>query len=156
IAPLIPYTIRGAIWYQGENNAGRGDSFYRPLFETMIRDWRSRWGQGEVPFLWVQLPDFIQRGPPSVWSEVEGGQLQSLELRRTGMAITIDIGNPNDIHPTNKHDVGVRLATAARHVAYGENITWSGPLFFEASREETGVRVWFEQAGAGLRTGDNG
>lgn len=154
IAPLIPFSIRGALWYQGENNAGRGDTFYRGLFETMIRDWRSRWGQGDFPFLWVQLPNFIQRGPRSAWSEVQEAQLQSLELSRTGMAVTIDIGNPNDIHPTNKRDVGLRLAVAARHVAYQEDIVWIGPLFRQASREDDGVRLWFEAAGAALKTRD--
>ncbi len=150
IAPLTPYPIKGAIWYQGESNANanpNGASLYARAFQGMIRDWRRAWGEGDFPFLYVQLANY--RANPS-WPELREAQRETLSLANTGMAVTIDIGNPANIHPTNKQDVGLRLALAARAVAYGEKLEYSGPLFRQALREAGGMRVWFEHTGGGL------
>lgn len=152
IAPLTPYAIRGAIWYQGESNTGPTRApIYARLFQTMIRDWRRAWGQGDFPFLFVQLANFGKTAPGSQWPEVREAQLDTLSLAKTGMAVTIDIGNPNDIHPTNKQDVGLRLGLAARAIAYGENIVYSGPIFRSAAPMEGALRLHFDFAGSGLQ-----
>ncbi|MBI1895450.1 MAG: sialate O-acetylesterase, partial [Acidobacteria bacterium] len=151
IAPLTPMAIRGVIWYQGESNAGRARAFlYERLFGAMIQDWRRAWAQGDFPFLFVQLANYGRTGPDSHWPELREAQLKTLALRNTGMAVTIDIGNPDDIHPTNKQDVGKRLALAARAVAYGEKLVHSGPLFRTAAPEGGALRVWFDHIGGGL------
>ncbi len=152
IAPFVGYGIRGAIWYQGEANAGGGVLYHR-LFETMIRDWREAWGQGEFPFLYAQLPNYRKNDG---WAELQDSQRRTLGLRNTGMAITIDIGDPTNIHPTGKVDVGNRMARVARAVVYGERITYSGPLFREVTHEVGALRVWFEQTGGSLKTKDGG
>lgn len=152
IAPLTPFPIRGAIWYQGESNASRERApLYRRLFETMIEDWRRAWGAGDFPFLFVQLANF-KTGPDSHWPDLREAQRQTLELRNTGMAVTIDIGNPTDIHPKNKQEVGRRLALAARAIAYGEKIEYSGPVFQQATPEGSALRVSFTHAEGGLAT----
>jgi sialate O-acetylesterase len=152
IAPLVPYAIKGAIWYQGESNADVSKApYYNRLFETMIRDWRTAWGQGDFPFLFVQLANF-KTGPNSRWPELREAQSDALVLRNTGMAVTVDIGNPEDIHPRNKQDVGARLAVAARALAYGEkDLEYSGPLFRQANLEGETIRVWFDHAATGLK-----
>ncbi len=151
IAPLTPYAIRGAIWYQGENNASRKRSYvYRRLFPAMIQDWRNAWGKGDFPFLFVQLANYGKNVPTSQWPELREAQTMTLRLANTGMAVTIDIGNPNDIHPTNKQDVGIRLGLAARAIAYGEKIVYSGPLYRQAIREGGQLRLWFDSVGGGL------
>lgn len=151
IAPLTPYAIRGAIWYQGENNAAKKRSYvYRRLFQAMIRDWRRAWGQGDFPFLFVQLANYGKNSPASQWPELREAQTMALELANTGMAVTIDIGNPANIHPTNKQDVGLRLGLAARAIAYGEKIVYSGPIFRQAAREGASLRLWFDHVGGGL------
>ena len=153
IAPLVPYAIRGVIWYQGESNAGAARApVYHRLFSTMIRDWRQAWGQGDFPFLFVQLANYGKTGPGSQWPELREAQLQTLALRNTGMAVTVDIGDPADIHPTNKQDVGLRLALAARAIAYGEKLEYSGPIFRNVTREGRALRVWFDHAESGLKT----
>lgn len=155
IAPLTPYTIRGAIWYQGESNANNLAWLYRTLFEAMIRDWRQAWGQGDFPFLYVQLANYAKATPGGYWSLVQEAQLKTLELRNTGMAVTIDIGEAEDIHPKNKQDVGLRLALAARALVYGEKLVYSGPVFRQAVREGNRLRLYFDHTGSGLR-GRNG
>lgn len=151
IAPIAPYAIRGVIWYQGESNADAAKApHYNRLFETMIRDWRAAWGQGDFPFLFVQLANY-KTGPNSRWPELREAQTQALALRNTAMAVTIDIGDPNDIHPRNKQDVADRLALAARAIAYGEKLVYSGPLFRSAHREGAAIRVWFDHTGGGLQ-----
>ncbi|MFM7181228.1 MAG: sialate O-acetylesterase [Verrucomicrobiales bacterium] len=133
IAPVIPYAIRGAIWYQGENSCHPGASedydFQLPL---LIEDWRGRWGQGDFPFAWVQLPFFKEKSdepnPPSDWANVREGMLRSLSVSNSGMVITIDTGDANNIHPADKQPVGKRLAIWAKAKVYGENIPYSGPL----------------------------
>ncbi|MEZ5353507.1 MAG: sialate O-acetylesterase [Bryobacteraceae bacterium] len=161
--PLLQYGIKGAIWYQGESNANRIEApLYKRLFETMIQDWRSRWGIGDFPFFFVQLANFAKAGSPEDWVLVQEAQAQTLELRKTGMAVITDIGNPNDIHPRNKQDVGARLALLAKHIAYGERIPYTSAMMRQVTREtattgDRGVklRVWFDQA-EGLKTRDGG
>jgi sialate O-acetylesterase len=149
IAPLTPFAIRGVIWYQGEANSGPDRApLYARLFQTMIRDWRNDWAQGDFPFLFVQIANW-NSAAEDLWPEVRNAQRQALALNNTGMAVTIDIGDPDDIHPKNKQDVGLRLALAARAIAYGEKIEWSGPLYRQLTPEEHALRVWFDHA-AGL------
>jgi sialate O-acetylesterase len=144
IAPLTPYPIKGAIWYQGESNASPARApVYARAFQGMIRDWRRAWGEGDFPFFFVQLANF--KANPS-WPEIREAQRQTLSLVNTGMAVTIDVGNPTNIHPTDKQDVGLRLALAARAVAYGEKIEYAGPMFRQAARECGSMRVWFDHA----------
>ena len=152
VAPLLPYAIRGTIWYQGENNASRGQGYlYRRLFRSMIEDWRREWGIGKFPFLFVQLANYGRVPEDSTWPELREAQAMALGLANTGMAVTIDIGNPTDIHPRNKQDVGLRLALAARAIAYGEqDLEYSGPVFRQATRDTSGLRLWFDHAGGGL------
>jgi len=146
IAPLTPFAIRGVIWYQGEANSGPDRApFYARLFQTMIRDWRNHWGEGDFPFLFVQIANW-ETSPEALWPDVRNAQRQSLALKNTGMAVTIDIGDAIDIHPKNKQDVGLRLALAARAIAYGEKIEWSGPLYRQVTQEEHALRVWFDHA----------
>jgi sialate O-acetylesterase len=146
IAPLTPFAIRGVIWYQGEANSGQDRApLYARLFQTMIRDWRNAWGEGDFPFLFVQIANW-NTAPEGLWPDVRNAQRQALALRNTGMAVTIDIGDPEDIHPKNKQDVGLRLALAARAITYGEKIEWSGPLYRQITQEEHALRVWFDHA----------
>jgi sialate O-acetylesterase len=148
IAPLTPFAIRGVIWYQGEANADDRAPLYAHLFQTMIGDWRRAWDEGDFPFLFVQIANWNTE-PDENWPEVRDAQRRALALRNTGMAVTIDIGDPVDIHPKNKLDVGLRLARAARAIAYGEKMEWSGPLYRQLTREDHALRVWFDHA-AGL------
>lgn len=149
IAPLTPFPIRGAIWYQGESNAGvERVSTYARLFQTMIQDWRHAWGE-DFPFLFVQLANYTT-GPTSRWPELREAQRQTLALRNTGMATAIDIGDAINIHPKNKQDVGLRLGLAARAIAYGETVEYSGPMFRQAVPDGTAIRLYFDHVGAGL------
>jgi sialate O-acetylesterase len=142
IAPLVPFGIRGAIWYQGESNADRPEQ-YRTLFPAMIRDWRARWG-ADFPFYFVQLANYNANGR---WPELREAQTMTLALPHTGMAVITDIGEALDIHPRNKQDVGLRLALAALHDAYGHDVVPSGPLFAGCTVEGDAVRVRFTHAG---------
>ena len=158
IAPLTPLSIRGAIWYQGESNAGRAYQ-YRTLFPTMIRNWRTAWGQGDFPFYYVQLANFqpIKDAPgESEWAELREAQTLTLREPQTGMAVIIDIGETKDIHPRNKVDVGHRLALWALANTYGEKIEYSGPLFQSFSVEGDKLRVKFKHTAGGLKTSDGG
>ena len=150
IAPLTAMPIRGVIWYQGESNATaeRAGLYYR-LFSTMIQDWRRAWGQGDFPFLFVQLANY-KTGGDARWPELREAQMQTLSLKNTGMAVSVDIGDPKDIHPKNKQDVGHRLALAARALSYGEKIEYSGPICRKATRDGRALRVWFDHTGRGL------
>lgn len=153
IAPLVPYAVKGAIWYQGESNAGRALQ-YRQLLPTMIRDWRTRFGVGEFPFLVVQLANFmaVQQQPVEPgWAELREAQLlTALHDPHCGLAVAIDIGEANDIHPKNKQDVGARLALAARGIAYGQPIEYSGPVFKSMEVAGGKARLRFEHLGGGL------
>ena len=131
IAPIVPYGIRGAIWYQGESNAGRAEQ-YRTLFPVMIRDWRSAWKQGDFPFYFVQLANWraVREQPAeSAWAELREAQMLALKEPNTGMAVTIDIGDAKDIHPRNKRDVGERLAAHALQKLHGRKVVASGPSY---------------------------
>ncbi|MBI5095280.1 MAG: sialate O-acetylesterase [Candidatus Hydrogenedentes bacterium] len=138
ISPLLPYGIQGAIWYQGESNAGRAYQ-YRSLFPTMINDWRAAWGGKKFPFYFVQLANWIVPAKPdapkpkdsdeSTWAELREAQTMTLSLPNTGMALAIDIGDPNDIHPKNKQDVGKRLALNALAKVYHQKVEFSGPMY---------------------------
>ena len=155
INPLIPYTIRGAIWYQGENSSGRGFAhLYHDQLKTLIADWRDRWGQGDFPFAWVQLPNFKQPqeqpDETSGWVLVQEGMLKTLCVANTGMAVTIDIGEANDIHPRNKQDVGKRLAQWALASVHGEDIAPTGPIYRSCTRDGNRIVIDFDHACGGL------
>ncbi len=147
IAPLTPFPIRGVIWYQGESNSiiERSPGLYHRLFRTLIEDWRQQWGEGDFPFLYVQISNF-KSSPVEDWALIREGQRKTLELRNTAMAVTVDIGDPDNVHPTDKLDVGLRLARAARAISYGEAIEYSGPTFRQATAEYSAMRVWFDHA----------
>ena len=152
ISPIIPYTLSGAIWYQGESNADRAYQ-YRTLFPKMIEDWRVRWRNGYFPFLFVQLANFEFRHEEpteSDWAELREAQLMTLDYPNTGMAVIIDIGEADDIHPRNKQDVGKRLYLAAKKVAYGEDLVYSGPIYNRMKIEGNKIQLEFENAGSGL------
>lgn len=153
IVPLIPYAIKGVIWYQGESNVGRAEQ-YRSLFQDLIRNWRRDWGQGDFPFLAVQLAPYLAvREEPgeSAWAELREAQMLAMRrLPLVGVVVTTDVGDPNDIHPIWKKPVGERLALAARALAYGERITWSGPLYREARFQGDRAVVFFDHVGRGL------
>lgn len=152
IAPLVPYALRGAIWYQGESNAGRAYQ-YRELFPLLIKDWRKQWQQGDFPFLFVQLANFRGVNAEPVeddWAELREAQAMTLALPNTGMAVTIDIGDANDIHPGNKQEVGNRLALNARAKVYGEKLSYSGPIYQTMKLEGNRIRLFFDHAEAGL------
>jgi sialate O-acetylesterase len=154
IYPLIPYSIQGAIWYQGESNAGRAYQ-YRSLFSSMITDWRESWNQGEFPFLFVQLANFMQVKPEPVddnWAELREAQTMALSLPNTGMAVTIDIGEADDIHPKNKQDVGKRLALNARKIVYGEKVPHSGPIYKSMKIKNDKIILDFDFVYRGLKT----
>jgi sialate O-acetylesterase len=156
IAPLVPFAIRGAIWYQGESNAGRAYQ-YRTLFPIMIRNWRSAWGR-EFPFYFVQLPNWhANRAEPdeSDWAELREAQLMTLHEPQTGMAVTIDVGDEVELHPRNKLDVGRRLAAWALADTYGQKGMPSGPLFERYTIAGDKIRIKFKHA-AGLKTSDGG
>ncbi len=157
IAPLTPFAIRGVIWYQGETNSKLDlvPTMYQRVFPKMIQDWRSAWGEGDFPFLYVQLANFTSTNLED-WATIREAQRKTLVLRNTAMAVTIDIGNPEDVHPTNKQDVGARLALAGRAVAYGETIEYSGPLFRGMSSDGSALRLWFDHATGGLQTKGGG
>jgi sialate O-acetylesterase len=153
IAPLIPYAIKGAIWYQGESNAGRAHQ-YRSLFPAMIKNWRHDWGEGDFTFLEVQLAPFMAIKPEpgnSTWAELREAQLLATRiLPKVGMAVITDVGDEKDIHPKNKEVVGNRLARAARHIAYGQKIVWSGPTYQHMRVRGHEAVLSFEHVGSGL------
>jgi len=155
IAPLAPCAIRGAIWYQDQPDPPTARQ-YRSVMETMIKDWRRAWGQGDFPFLFAQLANY---GPLAQQPEQRSGlalvreaQLQNLSVPNTGMIVTIDIGDPADPHPRNKQEVGRRLALAARALAYRESIPYSGPLYDSMTVEGRAIRLRFKHAEGGLIT----
>ena len=150
LAPLIPYGIKGVIWYHGESNE-RNAAEYRFLLPGLISDWREKWGQGDFPFLFVQLASCNRRIPS--WPYLREAQLKALSLPNTGMASAVDVGNPGNIHPLDKADVGHRLALAARHVAYGENLVYSGPIYDAMKADKSAIRITFTQLGSGLIIG---
>lgn len=158
VAPVIPYTIKGFCWYQGESNTGKPID-YSALQKAQIHDWRSKWSLGELPFLYVQLPGFMDYNylpSESNWAALRESQLSALSEPNTAMAVAIDLGEWNDIHPDNKKDVGERLALAALNKAYGEDMVFSGPVFSKAVITGNQVVVEFTHTGTGLVTRDGG
>ena len=157
INPLIPYAIKGALWYQGEANAGRAYQ-YRKAFPLMINDWRSRWKQGDFPFYFVQLTSWnanngnSEKG--SEWAELREAQTMTLSLPNTGMAVTTDIGDAKDIHPKNKQDVGKRLAAIALNKTYGKNNVYTGPVYQSFKTEANKIAISFDHIGGGLLAKD--
>ena len=146
INPVLPFGIRGTLWYQGESNASRAAEYHK-LFAAMITYWRAHFGQGDFPFYWVQLANFKTNND---WALLREAQTETLSLPETGQALAIDIGNPDDIHPRNKQEVARRLALIAKAKVYGIPGDYSGPMFHAAEREKNGIRVRFTHAVTGL------
>ncbi|MTI59692.1 MAG: sialate O-acetylesterase [Firmicutes bacterium] len=159
IAPLLNYVIKGVIWYQGESNDSRPEE-YRDLFVSLINDWRQKWKLGNFPFLYVQLPNYGQSADYSAesnWAIIREAQLEALTIPHTAMAVTIDIGEWNDLHPLNKEDVGIRLALAAQFRAYGEkDIVYSGPIYRSMKIEGKKIILTFDHIGSGLTAKGDG
>lgn len=152
INPLVPYSLAGAIWYQGESNAGRATQ-YRRLFPTMISDWRRIWGQGDFPFYFCQLANFMAKTnapAPSFWAELREAQSLTLRLPATGQAVLIDIGEAADIHPRNKQEVGRRLALVALANAYKRPVAFSGPVFKSLALRGNQAVLAFDHVEGGL------
>ena len=155
IHPLVPYGIRGAIWYQGENNASRAYQ-YRELFPLVIENWRKDWGK-DFPFYFVQLANFKPVSPEPVdsdWAELREAQTRTLSVANTGMAVIIDKGEANDIHPKDKQAVGHRLALIARAKTYGEQIPYSGPMYHSYEVDGDKIILSFDHTEGGLKSGD--
>lgn len=150
IAPLARYTIKGALWYQGETEAGRAHGhIYGEALMALVQDWRRVFGQGDFPFYWVQLANYGNASRNGHWMRVQEGQVKATALRQTGVAVINDIGHPTDIHPTNKQEVGRRLALLAQNRG-------ASPLYRQFTREGNTIRLWFDNAGARLKTRGNG
>ncbi len=153
IAPVLPYRIKGVLWYQGESNTSRACEHYE-LFKLLIRDWRQSWQEGDFPFVYAQLPNFVEVNIETTqfdWALFRESQLKALSIPGTGMAVNIDIGEWNDIHPVNKRDLGYRLALAAQKVAYGEGkIVYSGPIYSSMTIKGSKVLLNFSNVGSGL------
>ena len=153
IAPLVPYALQGAIWYQGESNAGRAHQ-YQTLFPALIRDWRAQWGMGDFPFLFVQLANYLslQTEPEeNNWAELRDAQSKTLAVPNTGMAVAIDIGDAQDIHPKNKQEVGRRLALNALALVYGVARPHAGPMYQKMTVEGDKIRLHFNPVEGGLQ-----
>jgi sialate O-acetylesterase len=152
IAPFTAYALKGFVWYQGESNVGK-PQVYGQLLPALAKDWRTQFNQPEIPFLYVQLPGFQDRNflpSESNMAVLRDGQLKSLSIPRSGMAVTLDLGEWNDIHPLTKKPIGERLALAARKLAYGENIVSSGPIYESNQIEGGRIRIHFRETGSGL------
>jgi len=153
INPIVPYGIRGAIWYQGESNASRAQQ-YKRVFPNLIKDWRTKWNQGNFPFLFVQLANYMKpvaEPTESEWAELREAQTQTLGVENTGMATIIDVGDADNIHPTDKQTVGYRLSLAARKVAYGETLVYTGPTYKEMKIDKNKIYITFDNVGKGLK-----
>lgn len=156
-APLVNYAAKGFLWYQGESNAGTPETYYA-LLPALIRDWRKQWNLGELPFLYVQLANFMDINylpSESSWAVLRDAQFKALSVPNTGMAVAIDLGEWNDIHPLNKKDLGYRLSLAAQKLAYGDqNVVYSGPQFERYRIEGGKIRLYFKHTGGGLISKD--
>jgi len=160
IAPLVPYAIRGAIWYQGESNGGEGSSYMHKT-RALVEGWRNAWAQGKFPFYYVQLANFQAPGENPEggdgWAKTRMAQLQALDIKHTGMAVAIDLAdenNPRDVHPENKKDVGERLALWALAKDYSKKITCSGPLYKGIKIKGSDAIISFDYVGQGLMVGE--
>ena len=156
INPLLPYGIKGAIWYQGEGNAGRAKQYQR-VFPDLIKDWRNHWNQGEFPFFFVQLANFMKTDSlpqESAWAELREAQSMTLALPNTGMAVTTDVGEALDIHPKDKQTVGRRLALSALKVAFKQDIIYTGPVYKSMIINGNKAILTFDETGEGLKIRD--
>jgi sialate O-acetylesterase len=153
VAPAVNYTVKGFLWYQGESNSGRADD-YKLILSALINDWRVKWNQGVLPFLYVQLPNFMEMQylpSESSWAELRDAQLNALSVPNTAMAVTIDVGEWNDIHPLEKRIIGERLSLAARNLVYGEStLVYSGPVYKSSEIQGNKIIVSFNMTGSGL------
>ncbi|RYJ39448.1 Sialate O-acetylesterase [Flavobacterium anhuiense] len=158
VNPLVPYGIQGVLWYQGEANVWRAEE-YKKSFPLMITDWRTKFNQGNFPFYFVQLSTFDEFGGNSQkgsrWAELREAQSETLKLPNTGMAVTTDIGNAKDIHPTNKQDIGLRLAAIAMNNIYGKKQVYSGPTYKSQQIKGNQIILTFDNIGSGLSTPNN-
>ncbi|MDQ6471299.1 sialate O-acetylesterase [Flavobacterium sp. LHD-80] len=158
VNPLVPYAIEGVLWYQGETNAWRANQ-YKIAFPLLITDWRTKFKQGDFPFYFVQLSTFDESGGNSKkgsrWAELREAQSETLKLKNTGMAVTTDIGNAKDIHPTNKQDIGLRLAAIAMNNIYGKKQVFSGPTYKSQEIKGNQIILTFDNIGSGLTTSNN-
>ena len=152
LEPLIPFGMRGVIWFQGESSLARAWQYSR-LFPAMIKEWRSAWGQGDFPFIYAQLANY--KSNPQQLPELREAQRLALSVKNTAMAVTIDIGDENDVHFNNKWDVGRRLALAAFGTVYGRDIVYSGPMYRSMQREGSAIRLKFDHRAGGMETKDN-
>jgi len=158
VNPLVPYAMQGVLWYQGEANVWRAKQ-YKQSFPLMINDWRTKFKQGNFPFYFVQLSTFDEFGGNSQkgsrWAELREAQSETLKLPNTGMAVTTDIGNAKDIHPTNKQDIGLRLAAIAMNDIYGKKQIYSGPTYKSQEIKGNQIILTFDNIGSGLSTPNN-
>jgi sialate O-acetylesterase len=155
IHPLVPFAIKGAIWYQGESNRNNG-LYYEQQMHALINGWRKVWNQGDFPFLYVQLAPYRYRGGVTLLPKIWEAQTNVLKMKNTGMAVTVDIGNPTNIHPKNKQDVGKRLALWALAKTYGKkDLVYSGPLYKSMKIDGNTIRLSFNHVGAGLISRDD-
>jgi len=159
IVPILDFPVKGVLWYQGESNAGSDEDAiaYEKLFKDMINNWRTGWENPYMPFLYVQLANFLQPNEKpgnNPWALLRESQTAALELPNTGQAVIIDIGEADDIHPRNKQDVGYRLSLAARKLGYGQEIYFSGPLYKSHVVEGSKIVISFDHTGSGLMTKD--
>jgi len=158
VAPAINFAIKGFLWYQGEANTVRPADYSR-IMTALITDWRSKWNLGTLPFIYVQLPNFMEVAyypTDSQWAELREQQLLTLSVPNTAMVVTIDLGEWNDIHPLNKKDVGERLALASEKLAYGENVVFAGPTYQSSSVTGNKITISFTNTGSGLMVKDGG
>lgn len=156
VAPLINYSIKGMLWYQGESNTSNAAQ-YKDLLPALIKDWRHKWQLGDLPFLYVQLPGYMDVNylpSESEWAALREAQLKALSVQNTAMAVAIDLGEWNDIHPDRKKELGERLALAAQKLAYGSNVIYSGPLFKFSAKEAERITITFDHVGTGLIASD--
>lgn len=150
VAPATSYTVRGFLWYQGETDSSHERApMYTKLLPALIGGWRSKWNEGDLPFLYVQISSFDS--PLEVWGAVRDAQRQALSVANTAMAVSLDVGEAKNVHPPDKQTVGHRLALGARKLSYGEALEWSGPVYRQATSDGEAVRLWFDHAEGGLR-----
>jgi sialate O-acetylesterase len=157
LLPICPFSIKGVIWYQGESNANRAWQ-YQTLFPIMIANWRENWGQGDFPFYYVQLPNFMKtqdKPSASAWAELREAQHKTLSVRNVGEVVSIDVGDANDLHPQNKEIIGNRLAVLALAKTYGHDVPYSGPEFRSMVIEDNKAILTFSHMEEGLRIGSN-
>jgi len=158
VAPFTSYSIKGILWYQGESNAGRPEE-YTDLLPALIHDWRKQFSKPAAPFIYAQLPNFMDVDylpSESNWAVLRQAQLEALSVPNTAMTVNIDLGEWNDIHPDNKKDVGERMALAALNIAYGENVVYSGPVYKSHLIKGNKVEISFSHTGGGLVASDGG